>query len=77
MVGGVVEPFDYDKQFPLYGFGGVPKYSGATAVSHCFPLNGNAQNPFVAGVAGIIGAYRQTLPNIKFSGPTYFGPVLE
>jgi hypothetical protein len=24
-----------------------------------------------------LGVYRQTLPSIKFSGPTYFGPVLE
>lgn len=24
-----------------------------------------------------MGIYRQTLPTIKFSGPTYFAPVLE
>ena len=77
MVGGIVEQYDYDKKFPLYGFGGVDKFNGGTKVNHCFPLNGNPQLPFVQGVAGILGTYRQTLPNIKFSGPTYFGPILE
>lgn len=46
-------------------------------MNHCFPLNGNAAKPMVQGVPGILGAYRQTLPAIKFSGPTYFGPILE
>lgn len=77
MVGGIVEPYDYDKQFPLYGFGGINTFSGGAKVNHCFPLNGNAQSPLVAGVAGILSTYRSTLPHIKFSGPTYFAPVLE
>lgn len=70
-VGQVVEPYDYDKLFPVFGFGGIDKFNGNNQVSHCFPLNGY-QNPSVFGVAGIIDVYRKTLPNIKFSGPTKF-----
>ena len=46
-------------------------------LSHCFPVNGNEQDPQVQGVAGILGEYRRTLPSIAFSGPTYFGPILQ
>jgi hypothetical protein len=28
MVGGVLEPYDYDKKFPVFGFGGIPRFSG-------------------------------------------------
>ncbi len=44
---------------------------------HSFPLNGNDANPMVNGIEGVLGIYRQTLPHIKLSGPTYFGSVLE
>jgi copine 5/8/9 len=40
-VGGVLEPYDSDRSFPVYGFGGVPTQMGATGTSHCFPINGN------------------------------------
>lgn len=46
----VVEPYDFDKMFPVYGFGGVPKYMGLSTVNHCFPLNGNVENSDVAGI---------------------------
>lgn len=77
MVGGVLEPYDYDKKFPVFGFGGTPKFSGATTTSHCFPLNGNPANPCVDGIAGMLKIYQSTLLNIGFAGPTYFGPVLK
>jgi E3 ubiquitin-protein ligase RGLG len=31
----------------------------------------------VSGIEGVLGIYRQSLPHIKLSGPTYFGEVLE
>jgi len=76
MVGGVLEPYDYDKQYPVFGFGGKPTFMNETKVNHCFPLTGSATNPMVTGIQGILGAYRATLPNIKLSGPTYFAPIL-
>lgn len=38
-VGHILQYYDTDKKFPVYGFGG--KVNGQ--VSHCFPLNGNPQ----------------------------------
>jgi len=44
---------------------------------HCFPLNGVNENPEVQYVQGILDLYRNTLPNIKLSGPTKFSGILE
>ncbi|KAF9577353.1 hypothetical protein BGW38_007481, partial [Lunasporangiospora selenospora] len=40
-VGNILECYDTDKKFPVYGFGA--KVNGT--VSHCFALNGNPQFP--------------------------------
>jgi hypothetical protein len=74
-VGGVLEPYDTDRTWPVFGFGGKPP--GSSTVSHCFPLTGNLQAPCVQGVEQTIGLYRSVLPNIKMSGPTYFGEILK
>lgn len=44
-VGKILEPYDYDKKFPMFGFGGIPVFSGGTKVMHHFALNGNKENP--------------------------------
>ncbi|CAN0505352.1 unnamed protein product, partial [Discosporangium mesarthrocarpum] len=44
-VGCVLEFYDHDRRFPVYGFGGCP-FRGAPA-SHCFPVNGNENSPEV------------------------------
>ena len=55
-VGRVLEHYDTDKRFPAWGFGAaLPPHN---TVSHCFPLNGNPASPEVAGVQGILQAYR-------------------
>jgi hypothetical protein len=41
-VGSIVQAYDYDKLFPVFGFGGIPHFMGLKEVSHCFPLTGNA-----------------------------------
>ena len=48
-VGQVVEPYDTDKCFPFFGFGGIPRHMGINGVNHCFPMNGNPQNPDIPG----------------------------
>ena len=52
----MLEHYDTDKLFPSFGFGAAlpPTYT----VSHCFALNGNPASPEVAGVQGILAAYR-------------------
>jgi hypothetical protein len=44
-VGSILENYDSDKKFPLYGFGGVCPMDNKA--SHCFALNGNIFNPEV------------------------------
>ena len=51
-MGKIVEDYDSDKRFPVYGFGArLPDET----VSHNFPLTFDAQNPAVDGISGIIG----------------------
>ena len=48
------------------------------AISHCFPINGNCYNkPEIYTIANVIKTYRQTLPQIRLAGPTFFAPLLE
>ncbi|KAM6971403.1 copine-3 isoform 1-T2 [Tautogolabrus adspersus] len=74
-VGNVVQDYDSDKMFPAFGFGAQipPQWQ----VSHQFPLNFNASNPFCAGVEGVVEAYRVCLPQVKLYGPTNFSPIIN
>ena len=76
-VGGVIEPYDSDKLFPFYGFGGIPRHMGIDYISHCFPVNGQENNPEIKTIEGVLQTYRQTLPSIEFRGPTYFQQLFE
>ena len=51
-IGSILENYDSNKLYPLYGFGGVPK--GELQTNHCFPLTGDRSNPCVLGVGGLI-----------------------
>ena len=74
MVGDVLEFYDSDRRYPVYGFGAqLP--SGY--VSHCFPLTGNETAPEVSGVAGIMNIYHETLTHVRLSGPTFFAPIIR
>lgn len=76
-VGNILQTYDHFKQFPAFGFGGIPKYLGETEVNHCFPLNGQFEQPEVNGVDGIVEAYRKHLRDIQFAGPTFFSSILD
>jgi len=73
-VGDILAYYDSDKMFPVYGFGA--KLSNGT-VTHCFPLNGNPQNPEVPGIRGILDVYEFALKNVQLYGPTIFSQVLQ
>lgn len=51
-VGYILQNYDNDQKFPLYGFGG--KLRGAKEASHCFALNGNMFDPEVAGIEACV-----------------------
>ena len=64
-IGNVVQEYDSDKKFPVWGYGGVPP--GAGGVSHCFQLG---TEPEVAGIMGILDAYNAAVSSVRLSGPT-------
>lgn len=43
----ILEHYDDNKCFPIWGFGGIPRFMGDTEPNHCFPLNGDRANPEV------------------------------
>jgi len=53
-VGGILEFYDTDKQFPLFGFGARLPLGNRNFDSHCFALNGNIFNPECDGLDGIL-----------------------
>ena len=76
-VGGVIEAYNKEKQFAVYGFGAsIPGPDGVfSPVQHCFPVYDGAST--VTGVSGIINAYRDALNVVKLSGPTHFQPLIQ
>uniref|UniRef100_A0AAR2L7A6 Copine-2 n=1 Tax=Pygocentrus nattereri TaxID=42514 RepID=A0AAR2L7A6_PYGNA len=74
-VGQIIQDYDSDKMFPALGFGAQlpPDWK----VSHEFAINFDPTNPFCAGVEGIVQAYSNCLPHIRFYGPTNFAPIIN
>lgn len=73
-VASVLEFYDFDRQFPCYGFGA--KLSKSGVVDHCFPLSGDDSNNSAVGTEGIVAMYRSIIPTLHFSGPTVFSNVV-
>ncbi|XP_066950988.1 copine-8-like isoform X1 [Macrobrachium rosenbergii] len=74
-VGEIIQDYDSDKMFPALGFGG--RLPPDWKVSHEFFLNGNPDNPYCQGVAGILQAYYNALQTCGLYGPTNFAPVIN
>ena len=72
-VGDVLQYYDTDKKYPLWGFGG--RAAGGVA-NHCFALNGHDDDPEVEGIHGILGAYSTALRHIQLAGPTIFSNIV-
>ncbi|KAM3587495.1 uncharacterized protein V6R79_006887 [Siganus canaliculatus] len=74
-VGEIIQDYDSDKMFPALGFGAKLPPDGR--ISHEFALNGNPQNPYCAGIEGVMDAYYQSLKSVQLYGPTNFSPVIN
>ncbi|XP_071961411.1 copine-8-like [Antedon mediterranea] len=74
-VGDIIQDYDTDKLFPVLGFGA--KIPPRGHLSHEFPVNFNAENPFCVGIPGVMQAYQNCLPQVQFFGPTNFSPVIN
>ncbi|CAG8805659.1 8090_t:CDS:2, partial [Dentiscutata erythropus] len=72
-VGKILEAYDYDKRFPVYGFGA--KFN--RVLSHIYPLNNDYRNPEVTGIDGILAAYSHTMNYVELHGPTNFSPIIN
>jgi hypothetical protein len=70
--GKILEYYDYDLLFPVYGFGAVVK----NETSYCFHINFK-DNPEIFLVDNIILEYHKCIKAIKFSGPTNFAPLIN
>lgn len=85
-VGAILEAYDNDKKYPVFGFGAKVALPGGqwTAVQHCFPIlppQPPGQDPSqlvmeCSGVQGILQAYAGALHCVALSGPTFFGPII-
>lgn len=75
-VGSILEPYAFDRKFALFGFGGIPRFAGSSAVSHCFNLSGQP-DPVVQGFATMFELYKKAVVGTGLSGPTYFAKVLQ
>jgi vacuolar-type H+-ATPase subunit F/Vma7 len=73
VVGQIVEPYDTDKRFPVWGFGGKV----GNMVSHCFPLTFNPNSIEVQGIRGILEVYANAFQHVQLSGPTYFSEIIR
>ncbi|GMF44707.1 unnamed protein product [Phytophthora fragariaefolia] len=68
----ILQEYDSDKKFPVYGFGGIPP--GAHDVDHCFALNLNPSDPEVVGSQGVLQVPYGCLcwlPNIELTCPIH------
>mmetsp|Transcript_26750 Transcript_26750/g.35145 ORF Transcript_26750/g.35145 Transcript_26750/m.35145 type:complete len:588 (+) Transcript_26750:60-1823(+) len=74
-VGDVIQFYDTDKLYPVFGFGA--KLGIGQPTSHLFAVNANEANPEVEGVDGILRCYHECLQRIELHGPTIFSPVIS
>ena len=44
--------------------------------NHCFAMNGDASNPQVKGLSGVLRTYRNATPIVEMWGPTEFSGFL-
>lgn len=72
-VGSICQDYDTDKLFPGLGFGAKI----GEKVSHEFALNGDPQNPYCSGVAGLVEAYHKAIQNVQLWGPTNAAPIIN
>jgi len=74
-IGTVLEPYDTNKYFEVYGYGG--KFFEREKVEFDCALTGDQEKPSVYGVSGIMDVYHKALQTVYLSGPTNFAPIIR
>jgi len=72
--GGILQNYNTNQLFQVYGFGGVPK--NGKEVSHCFNLN-NKKDSGIKGLEEVINTYKEKVKPIVFAGPTYLHLIIK
>eukprot|EP00177_Eucheuma_denticulatum_P007258 GFKZ01013209.1.p1 GENE.GFKZ01013209.1~~GFKZ01013209.1.p1 ORF type:complete len:584 (-),score=70.92 GFKZ01013209.1:701-2452(-) len=74
-VGDILAFYDSDQSFPAYGFGAKlpPEFDEPY---HKFSLT-DGPDPTCQGIDEVLDQYRQTLLNVRLSGPTVFAEVIR
>jgi len=69
IMGRTLEPFDDDKLIPVFGFGDI-----TTADKTVFPF---WPDRFCYGFQEVLNRYTEIVPQIQYSGPTSFAPLIN
>ena len=73
--GEILSHYNPFKHIRAYGYGAL--LPGDPVVSNCFALNGNAENPEVTDVQGVLEAYHTSLASVILKGPTVFSNTVR
>lgn len=78
-VGQILQYYDTDKQFPVFGFGSKLRTNmiKGNRATHCFALNGNIFDPECDGLDGVLETYKKAVRNCDLYGPTHFNEVIK
>lgn len=89
-VGMVLEPYAFQRQFTMFGFGGIPQYLTNVAqerheVIRCWNLLGDLDRKKhedglelkVTGIMQALGLYNRAVHQTELAGPTYFSTLLK
>lgn len=74
-VGHVIQDYDSDKLFPVLGFGAA--LPPTNQVSFEFAVNFHPENPFCAGIEGVLQAYQYCIRQVQLYGPTNVAPIIH
>jgi hypothetical protein len=76
-VATVLEPYDADKKYAVFGFGARVRAPDGTftPAQHCFPVYGGGNE--VTGIPGVMQAYSDCLHHVMLSGPTLLAPIIN
>lgn len=74
-VGEIIQDYDSDKIFPVFGFGARSPQDGSTL--HEFNVNGSESDPNCVGLEGVMEAYENCLSTVMMFGPTHFSPIIN
>jgi hypothetical protein len=78
-VGSILEEYDDDKMFPVYGFGAKVRNHQTQEFSstpdNWFPLSNSGEE--VSGVGGVLDLYRQSMKDLQFDQPILLKPLID